>query len=186
MKTKIMMIIFSISIIALTGCSEKGSIIGGCDQMNWNDEFCIDKIPDLPEEIGDYKLEPFSKKNWGENCAELDGKEYCLRSVRAEYFNKEQNIAIHIMPRDVTKGRKSTLHDQIVEKYSGEDLGSGVYRLEEEHELYWAPSEGFDQIMVQEYSYDYTTSGKRSISRRADPDNPVVKYYLEEYPAEIE
>jgi hypothetical protein len=185
MKVKITIIFLIALTMILSGCGKDTQIFGGCEEKNNQDQFCIDKIPDFPEEIGTYNLEPFSKSNWREDCAELEGKEYCLRSVRAEYYDENKNIAIHVMPRYITKGKESVLHKLIVEKYSGEETIPEVYRLLEEHELYWAPSVEFDQIMTQEYSYDYTTSGKKTIFRKADPENEVVKYFLENYPAEI-
>ena len=151
----------------------------GCKTMNWDDSFCVDKLPDFPENIGEFSLYRYSKKNWESECKNLNNETICSKSIRAVYYNKDTREAIHFMPIYLTEGTKSSFADYITENLIKEEVEENVFRLVQHWELFWSTNTEFDYIMTQTYLYEDDGSSKR---QTAITNQEVIRYFLNKYP----
>lgn len=155
----------------------------GCKIMNWNDSFCVDKLPNFPEKIGEFSLYEYNKKNWKSECNELNGETFCSKSIRVVYYNGSTQEAIHLMPTYLTEGKKFSIINYIHENMIDEEIGENVFRLIERWELFWSTNTKFDYIMIQTYLYESRDDGSRiSKVQTAEIDQEVIQYFLNEYP----
>lgn len=155
----------------------------GCKTMNWNDSFCVDKLPDFPEKIGEFVLYEYNKKNWESECNNLNNETFCSKLIRVVYYNENTQKAIHFMPTYLTEGKKSSIIDYIHENLVDEEVGENVFRLLEPWELFWSTSAEFDYIMTQTYLYEPRDDDSRiSKVQTAEIDQEVIQYLLNKYP----
>ena len=130
-----------------------------------------------PQEISGYSLK---SKNLDDDsyCDYLDGAEICAKSGRLQYSDDDSKKSIHVLPILVTKGKEDYL-DYV--KKNSQMVSSGVYRRSEMWELFW-DSENY-LFITQDYTYAELEDGSTKASTNtADVNNPVVQYFLGEYP----
>ena len=155
----------------------------GCKTMNWDDSFCVDKLPDFPENIGAFSLYEYNKRNWGSECKNLNSETICSKSIRAIYYNEDTQETIHFMPTYLTEGTKSFVIDYITEDLIEEEVEENVFRLVEHWELFWSTNTEFDYIMTQTYLYELRDDGSvNSRSQIAKANQEVIQYFLNKYP----
>jgi len=155
----------------------------GCKTMNWDDSFCIDKLPDFPENIGEFSLYQYSKKNWESECNDLNSETICSKSIRAVYYNEDTQEAIHFMPVYLIEGTNSFVIDYITENLIKEEVEENVFRLVERWELFWSTNTEFDYIMTQTYLYELRDDGSTTSKvQTAKTNQEVIRYFLNKYP----
>lgn len=179
----IMLLIISASLVIYFN-PELGKLIGlGCKTMNWNKSFCIDRLPDFPEAIGEFSLHQYSKKNWESECNDFNEESFCSKSIRVEYRNEDTHEEIHFMPVYLTKGKKSTVVDYMINNLIAEEVEKNVFRLVEPWELFWSTDTEFDYIMTQTYLYELKDDGSTNNKvQTAEADQEVIQYFLNKYP----
>ncbi len=160
-------------------------------------EIPVKKEYSFPEKIGEYALvdASLSGPNAEYECRNVEDHpdtknlglngEICIKGVRLQYENKATKKGLFVIPTSVSKGLEIYL--ALISKMSKPVIidGKRLFRVEE-HEIGWVTQgkEAVNIIMTQEYtvidsgdgdgrSYNYGT---------ATGDNPVTKYFLENYP----
>jgi hypothetical protein len=136
---------------------------GGSDQPSDLGDVLID----YPQEISEYSFKEIRQDSL--DCGYIDGVEVCVKSARLEY--EQGDKMVHVLPSLITKGKDAYI--DYVKASSTEQVASGVYRLAEEWELAWFP-EDYGILVTQEYDSGVT---------RADVNNPVTQYFLNQYPS---
>ena len=166
----------------------------GCKQMNWNNEFCIDDLPKFPNSIESFSLDHFSQKNWTRECKDFNGLEACSIYIRVNYYDPNENIAVHVGPLLFGDQDEANHYEEFLKTkgYEGEMIAPGVKKFEaqtlsgrnRENKIFWRTSEkNIDFIGIQFYSYELRDDGSQlPKSMDSDLSNEVVQFFLKEYP----
>ena len=158
----------------------------GCKEKNWNNAFCIDKLPDFPQYIGDYVLTRFNKKNWDYDCDHIRDVTVCGTTIRLEYYNSKAELAIHVIPTIIDEENSVNYNLEAFTSAMGAVETDNIYRFpHDKKELAWKTKGEIDFIGTQIYKYIRNTDGgTKSYGgiQVADVNNEVIIYFLGVYP----
>ena len=150
----------------------------------------------FPKVIRDFKLFEIENKGDREECENIedssDGRasglrgRICNKTFTAQYRREADRKVVFAALIDVTEGLH--LYKAYIQKTAVKDeVGGGysVFRIEP-HEIGWYPKDGrFDIVVMQEGNYRTDSSGTTYEYPRAEGDNAVLKYYIDNYRPEF-